>query len=156
MCILMCCGYSHANPGTYYCDSEFCAGPDKYCCGHNECCNNVWTMWYFWFAFIIIVLITLLLVWRYNQRATLSTSKMAGGNQNSSNSKDLYGYKLLDNFQIYEENESSSSSTYHMNDKYTSNSKKANVNSNLKQQLSSGFAATSGLSSNTSSLQNKL
>lgn len=77
---------------------------------------------------------------------------MAGGSQTSSNSKDLYGYKLLENFQIYDENESST--TYHMGNKYASN-KKSSVNSSLKQQLPSGFNSTSSMSSNTSSLQNK-
>lgn len=33
---------------TAYCDSEICSGPDKYCCGHNECCTYGYTIWYIW------------------------------------------------------------------------------------------------------------
>jgi hypothetical protein len=43
-------------------------GPEFYCCGHNECCTNVMTMWYFWFALLIGIVLTFLLVCKYNSR----------------------------------------------------------------------------------------
>lgn len=56
---------AQAQANAAYCDSGFCASPEKYCCGPNECCTYMWSMWYLWLTFVTSVLIVGFFMWKY-------------------------------------------------------------------------------------------
>ena len=54
-----------ASANAAYCDNGFCSSPDKYCCGPNECCTYVYTMWYLWLTFTTVVFAIAFFLWKY-------------------------------------------------------------------------------------------
>ncbi|KDR17713.1 hypothetical protein L798_07252 [Zootermopsis nevadensis] len=40
---------------AYYCEWNLC-DVDKYCCGDNQCCSNVYSLWYFWAGIVFLII----------------------------------------------------------------------------------------------------
>lgn len=75
--------------GAAYCDNEICSGPEKYCCGHNECCEYVYTIWYIWLALVTGLAILGFVIWKYlvnKRRVKIANSSDASGGKLSSGS----------------------------------------------------------------------
>lgn len=41
---------------AYYCEWGLCEN-GQYCCGDNQCCEYVYSLWYFWVGIVFIVLL---------------------------------------------------------------------------------------------------
>ncbi|XP_071533673.1 uncharacterized protein [Panulirus ornatus] len=40
----------------HYCEWDLC-GSEQYCCGDNQCCDYVYSLWYFWVGVVFLVLL---------------------------------------------------------------------------------------------------
>ncbi|XP_076067031.1 uncharacterized protein LOC143040220 [Oratosquilla oratoria] len=53
--LLILLSLSHKVLGNY-CEWNIC-GSEQYCCGDNQCCDYVYSLWYFWVGIVFVIIL---------------------------------------------------------------------------------------------------